>query len=96
MRRFIYVVAVGVIFASVVGCAHKRAKRCGSACYADCGGPCSCCDGVAGPIYGPVAPGPVVASQPAGAIAAPTARTPAANSLDITNTAANTAPIVRR
>jgi hypothetical protein len=98
MKRFVYVVAVGVIFASVIGCAHKKAKRFSSACYADCCGPCSCCDGIAGPINGAVVPGPIVSSQPVGAVPGPVGRSlsPASTSLDVTNTAAATPASVRR
>jgi hypothetical protein len=96
MKRFIYIVAVGIVFASVIGCAHKRAKRFCSAGYADCCGPCSCCDGIAGPINGAVLPGPVVSSQTVGAVAVPVGRNPAPTSLDVTNTAAVPAPSVRR
>jgi len=96
MSRFLYLVAVGVIFASVIGCAHKKAKRYASASYADCCSPCACCDGVAGPINGVVAPGPVVSPQAIGVVPGPIGRNVAPSSLDVTSTAALTPAAVRR
>jgi hypothetical protein len=96
MRRFIYLVAIGVIFASAIGCAHKKAKRYTSAEYADCCSPCVCCDGVAGPINGVVVPGPVVSPQAIGAVTGPIGRNVTPTTLDVTSTAALTSPSVRR
>jgi len=96
MKRFIYIVAVGVVFASVIGCAHKKAKRFTSACYADCCGPCSCCDGIAGPMNGAVVTGPFVSPQAVGAASGPIGRNPTPTSLDVTNTAAVPASAIRR
>jgi len=96
MRRFIYLVAIGVIFASAVGCAHKKAKRCTSAYYADCCSPCCCCDGVAGPMNGVAVPGPVVYPQAVGAVSGPMGRSVTPTLLDVTSTAALTASSVRR
>ncbi len=96
MRRFLYLVAVGVIFASVIGCAHKKAKRYTSATYADCCSPCACCDGVAGPMNGVVMPGPVIYPQAVGAVTGPIGRNVTPTSLDVTSTAAITPASVRR
>jgi hypothetical protein len=96
MRSFLYLVAVGVICASVIGCAHKKAKRYTSANYADCCSPCSCCDGVAGPINGVVVPGPVVSPQAIGAVSGPIGRSVSPTSLDVTSTAAVAPAAARR
>jgi hypothetical protein len=96
MRRFIYLVAVGVIFASAIGCAHKKAKRYTSAYYADCCSPCTCCGGGAGPINGVVAPGPVVYPQAVGPVAGPIGSNITPSTLEITSTAAVTPPSMRR
>ncbi len=96
MKRFIYLFAVGVVFASAIGCAHKKAKRCTSAYYADCCSPCACCGSVAGPINGVVVPGPVALPQTVGAVTGPIRRTVSRTSLDVSNTAALTPDSIRR
>lgn len=96
MKRFIYLVAVGVIFASAIGCAHKKAKRYTSANYADCCSPCCSCDGAAGPINGVVVPGPGVYPQAVGAVTGPIGRNVTPLTLDVTSTAALNSPSVRR
>jgi hypothetical protein len=99
MRRFLYLVAVGVIFASVIGCAHKKAKRYTSGYYADCCSPCCCCDGVAGPINGfalPPGPGPVIGPPVIGAAPAPGGRVVRPTALDATSTAALSPASTRR
>ncbi len=96
MKRFIYLVAVGVVCASVIGCAHKKAKRFTSACYADCCSPCCCCDGIAGPINGALVPGPIVAQPAVGAVAGPIARNITPSPPDATNTAAIPPISIRR
>ena len=96
MRRLIYLVAVGVIFSSAIGCAHKKAKRYTSANYADCCSPCACCDGGAAPIGGVVVPGPVVSPQAIGVVPGPIGRTLTPSTLEVTNTAAVAPSSARR
>jgi hypothetical protein len=98
MKRFIYIAAVAVVFTSVIGCAHKRAKRVTSACYADCCSPCACCDGIVAPLSGPIGPAPlpVLSPQAVGGVAGPFGRRVAATPPDTATMAAlPTSAVVR-
>jgi hypothetical protein len=96
MKRYLLLVAVGMIFATAVGCAHKKAKRYTSAYYGDCCSPCGCCDGLAGSAVGPVLPGPVVSTQAVGAVTPPIARNITPTSLDARSIAATAPTVLRR
>jgi hypothetical protein len=96
MKRIIHLVAVGVICASVIGCACKKGKRYNSAYYDDCCSACSFRGGVAGSINGVVPPGPVVSPQTLGAYTGPIGRNVNPASLDVRSTAALTPDTVRR
>jgi hypothetical protein len=96
MKRYLFLVAIGLIFATGVGCANKRARRYASAYYGDCCSPSCCSDGLASPMLGPGVPAPLVSPQALGAVTPPIARKITPTSLDLESTAAASPTALRR